>query len=316
MFTPNKKKKHSKTMKPFTILMLALLFITSCQSSDEPEVLKIPEDRSDITNDDPTNNSDDQLFKITIDDSDLAQLPEDIGGNHTAMPLSTTNANYGYYVYTPNGYLENGPEYPLLIFLHGWSPDLGNEPLEHVLSGGPPKLIETDDWNPSFPFIVVSPQLKTQYWAPDSVHQFIEYLMDTYQVNPSRIYLTGLSLGGGGCWYYVGEVDDNFAAAIVPISASGAEHLVENLKQVPIWAFHGAKDNSVAAYDYFGSVPMVKAVNDENPTVEARVTVYPSLGHDAWTATYSGNGHSYNQSFDEFKVDIYDWMLMYRKETE
>ncbi len=256
-------------------------------------------------------------FSVIIDESDLAILPEDTGGEHLAVELKDTEAPFGYYIYKPEGYAKDGPEYPLLIFLHGWSPNLGNEPLENVLSGGPPRLIESNSWNPKFPFLVVSPQLKTNYWPPFTLHTFISYLKEKYQVNADRIYLTGLSLGGGGCWYYVGEVDDHYVAAIVPISASGAPHLIENLSKVPIWAFHGGLDGTVNAYDNYGSVPLVEAINMAEPKVRARLTVYPNVGHNAWSMTYDGSGQNYaGQTYDKFELDIYEWLLGYKKSDQ
>ena len=199
--------------------------------------------------------------------------------------------------------------------MHGWSSNLGNEPLDNVLLSGPPRLIEKGKWKPKYPFIVVSPQLKAQYWVPITIHRFIQYLLETYQINANRIYLTGLSLGGGGCWYYVGEIEENYAAAIVPISASGAEYLIDNLRKAPIWAFHGGIDTTVKAYENFGSVPLVQSINNTDPIVEARVTVYPNVGHNAWTRTYDGTGRNhYNQQIDKYDVDIYEWMLSYKKE--
>ena len=293
---------------------LLILLLGGCSKTDSENVDN-PNGESDAVSDDNSGDDpQDTSFEINIDVSDLTNLPADTGGTHTPHPYGSTEAFYGHYVYTPSGYQENGLEYPLLIFLHGWNPELGDLPLDHVLSGGPPMLIENGEWDPSFPFIVATPQLLSQYWAPEHMHRFIEYLIDTYRINTKRIYLTGLSLGGGGCWYYVGEVDDNYAAAIVPISSAGAEYLVDNLKSVPIWAFHGQRDATVAFYDRFGSVQMVEAVNAANPNVRARVTLYPNLGHDAWSNTYDNSGQFHYQTYDEFKVDIYDWMLSHKKE--
>lgn len=293
----------------YAVILLLVIHGQSCDAEKDDPKIEVITPKTEIPLEEP-----DTSFEINIDTSDLSNLVEDTGGTHTAFPLSETTARFGHYVYTPSGYDETGPEYPLLIFLHGWSPSLGNEPLENAISSGPSSLIEAGQWDPTYPFIVVSPQLKTSYWQPNMVHQFIEYLTENYQINTKRIYLTGLSLGGGGCWWYVGEVDDNYAAAIVPISASGAEHLVDNLKKVPIWAFHGRKDTTVEAYTGYGSVPMVQAINQANPTTDARVTVYPNLGHNAWTTTYNGSGRDHLQLHDEYKVDIYDWMLSYKKE--
>ncbi len=287
------------------------MFLLSCESNEELGNVEIA-DTLDI--DGSTENEQEEPLEIRIDDSDLVLLPEDTGGSHTAFPLGTSSANFSHYVYTPSDYKGDGPEYPVIIFLHGWNSNLGNEPLKNVLLAGPPKLIQAGQWNPTHPFIVVTPQLTSPYWAPYEVHRFIEYLLNTYKINPNRIYLTGLSLGGGGCWYYVGEIEDHYATAIVPISASGAEYLINNLKEVPIWAFHGARDTTVEAYTSYGSFPLVEAINLTNPLVKARVTVYPNLGHDAWTTTYNGAGRDHLQLHDSFEVDIYDWMLSYKKE--
>jgi hypothetical protein len=300
----------------FRIIIIVLLLI-SCACNDDAgidnkhqnNVPDIPLDIDDDVEEEELND------EIIIDDNDLVILPEDTGGISIAYPLHTTKASFGHYVYTPGGYKPDGPDYPLLIFLHGWNPNLGNEPLKNVLSSGPSKLIAQNKWSPKHPFIVVSPQLESGYWPPYLVHRFIKYLIDTYQINVSRIYLTGLSLGGGGCWYYVGEIDDNYAAAIVPISASGAPHLVDNLRKVPVWAFHGAVDRTVEAYENYGSVPLVEAINATNPIVPAKVSVYPNVGHDAWTITYDGTGRDYfNLLYDPYSVDLYEWMLQYKKE--
>jgi len=285
--------------------MGVLLLLAGCQSEEDPAVQNPPG---------PVLPPVDTSFEVDIDDSDLVTLGVDEGGTHSAVPVDMTTGPYGYYVYQPSTYEEDGPEFPLLIFLHGWSPNLGSEPLDRVLLGGPPRLIEAGDWQPSYPMVVVSPQLTAAYWRPDLIHEFIEYLIETYQINVSRIYLTGLSLGGGGCWYYVGETDDHYATAIVPISASGAPHLIDNLSQVPSWAFHGAQDRTVEAYENFGSVPLVEAINNTNPLVPARVTVYPNSAHNAWTITYNGVGTRHEQWHDVFDVDLYDWMLSYKKE--
>lgn len=297
--------------------IIVFLLIISCGSNDDDGIdIRDQNNEPDIPLDIDDKVEEDELSdEIIIDESDLAILPEDTGGSNIAYPLGSTDAGFGHYVYTPNGYKPDGPDYPLLIFLHGWNPNLGNEPLKNVLSSGPSKLIEHNNWSPKYPFIVVSPQLKSGYWPPYLVHRFIKYLIDTYQINVNRIYLTGLSLGGGGCWFYVGEIDDNYAAAIVPISASGSPNLVDNLRKVPIWAFHGAVDRTVDAYENYGSVPMVEAINATNPVVPAKVSVYPNIGHNAWTITYDGTGKDYfNLLYDPYSVDLYEWMLQYKKE--
>jgi predicted peptidase len=172
---------------------------------------------------------------------------------------------FGHFLYTPSGYESDTSNYPLILFMHGYG-ERGDSRddatvLHKVKTWGPPKLIETGKWNPSYPFIVASLQLVTEYWASDEIHEFIEYLIKKYRMYKKRIYVTGLSQGGGGSWYYVGERDDHYAAAIVPISAHAEQYLIKNLKKVPIWAFRGDSDGLVDPYKNFGSVTMVEAIN-------------------------------------------------------
>lgn len=298
------KKLFFNSYSGFYIITLILL-ISSCTDDVEPTTQTI------ITTQTPI---------INIDSTDLKDLPEDLGGTHTAYPLDSTDAVFGHFVYTPSGYTDNGAEYPLLVFLHGYDmteyTGTDVEELNEVLTGNtPPGLIHSGEWDPSFPFIVASPKLKSYwYWRHQDIHEFIKYLIDEYQVNTKRIYLTGLSLGGGGAWYYVGERgDDNYVAAIVPISGRGEERLVSNLTNMPIWAFHGDSDTSVLPYEDYGSVPLVEAINANNPEVRARVTVFNNTGHDAWSRVYQDQFTTIVEGAS-FNVSIYDWILQYKKE--
>ena len=251
--------------------------------------------------------------------NELSSLPEDKGGINAAMPLGSTDAIFGHYIYTPSEYSNNGPKYPLILFLHG-SAERGNsetEPsqLDKVLVHGPSKLIENEQWAPPYPSIVVSPQLASGNWNANEIHDFIKYLVDNYQINTSRIYITGLSLGGIGIWGYIGNKgDESYAAAVVPICGKGNPNQAENFKNTPLWAFHGDDDQTVKAFIENGSAPMVQAINAINPTIKAKLTIYPGVGHDSWTKTYNGSGMGQESSdYDAFNMSIYEWMFQYKK---
>ncbi|MEP2025948.1 MAG: hypothetical protein ABJH98_14435 [Reichenbachiella sp.] len=304
-FSSSKKSSINNNLLPVAII-LTLLF-SSCDTSNT----EVPPTEYQDTPLQPT---------LTIDSTDLQDLPEDVGGIHVAYPLGSTDAVYGHFVYTPSGYTENGAEFPLLVFLHGWDPTeytgTDEEELNELLIGTtPPGLIQNGKWKPSFPYIVASPRLKTPwYWNHQDIHDFIKYMIDEYQINTKRIYLTGLSLGGGGTWYYIGERgDDNYVAAIVPISARGEAHIVTNLTKIPIWAFHGDSDTTVPPFENFGSVPLVEAINADNPEIKARITVFNDTGHDAWSRVYSDQFTTMTEK-TSFTVSIYDWFLQYKKE--
>ncbi len=278
------------TMKHLLILPLAIAIIfTSCSSSDPS-----PSD-------------------------DLANLPEDTGGTHTPHVLGSDASPYAYYLYTPSGYSNTGPKYPLMIFLHG-SGEKGNSQtnaanLDKILVTGVPKLIKSKTWDPKYPMLVASLQCHDDWWDANKVTKVTEFLMANYAVDTTRIYMTGLSMGGFGTWDQIAVIGSkSHITAAVPICGSGniTEANVKRASNFPIWTFHGDADNTVLpAY----SKAMVKAINDTNPPVKAKVTIYPGVGHDSWTMTYNGSGMGKEDpSFDAFNMDIFEWMLQYKKE--
>ncbi len=270
---------------------------------------------------DVAKNNNDPKKSIVLDPSysDLLDLPVDEGGEHTPHLLtSESNAGYGYYAYMPGGYEENELAYPLLLFLHG-SGEIGvqgfPELLDKVLVNGPPMLIESENWKPRFPSLVVSPQSQG-FWSAESIQRFIDYLIENYRVNTQRIYITGLSMGGRGCWEYEGKMgDDSYAAALVPICGWGEPAYGENLVYAPIWAFHGAEDSVVKPFDNNGSFQMVQVINDKNPKFKAKLTIYPDVGHNSWEQTYDSSGMgTESANYDPFDMNVYDWLFQFRLE--
>lgn len=247
--------------------------------------------------------------------NDLQALPSDTGGEQKAINLNEENI-YGHYRYLPGGYKAEGPGYPLIVFLHG-SGEKGNsqlhpEDLLKVLRNGPPQLISNKQWHPQYPAIVVSPQCHENWWNPKKIHEFITYLVEKLNVNPNRIYLTGLSMGGFGTFSYVEAYGDlSYAAAVVPICGGGNPEQSGAFVHTPLWAFHGDADKTVLPQ---GSIDMVNAINEMAPQVKAKLTIYPEVGHDCWTMTYDGTGMGKESKvFDPFNEDIYTWMFQYKK---
>lgn len=181
-------------------------------------------------------------------------------------------------------------KFPLLLFLHG-SGERGDD-ISKVKIHGPPKLI---DQGRDFPFIVASPQLPSgARWEAEALSGLLEALVDETPANPDRIYVTGLSLGGHGTWALAAAHPERIAA-IAPISGAGAPITAGALKDMPIWSFHGALDDIV---EPGRNISMVEAVNKSGGA--ARLTLYPDLGHDAWTRTYDN-------------PELYDWLLTHRQ---
>lgn len=197
----------------------------------------------------------------------------------------------GYLTWLPGDYRhDRHKKYPLIIFLHG-SGERGND-LEKVKAWGPPSFVES---RPDFPFIVISPQCPdNQWWDTKDLDQMLSRLLRKYRIDKDRMYLTGLSMGGFGTWQWAIDKPDRFAA-IAPVCGGGNPIFAEDLKNLPIWAFHGADDPVVPVK---GTTEMVEAINKAGGN--AKMTIYPGVGHDSWRNAYA----------DE---NLYKWFLEHSK---
>lgn len=203
-----------------------------------------------------------------------------------------------YLLYLPDGYARSRQHYPLMLFLHG-AGERGND-VEKVKLHGPPKLIAQNARK--FPFVVVSPQCPDQdWWSSDTqvaaLDGLINEIVSHYRIDPDRIYVTGLSMGGFGTWRLAAQFPDRFAA-IAPICGRGDPQTAPKISRLPIWVFHGADDPVVPPT---GSSDMVDALRKAGSDV--KFTVYPKTGHDSWTKTYENE-------------ELYDWLLQQRRSAK
>lgn len=197
-----------------------------------------------------------------------------------------------YLQYLPEGYSDNEDSpWPLLVFLHG-AGERGSD-LEKLKLHGPPKLIEQGK---DFPFIIISPQTPlNSWWRGETVAWIIQEIVQELNVDKSRIYLTGLSMGGFGTWDTAMRFPHLFAA-IAPICGGGDVSMVHNLKNMPVWNFHGEKDNVVKIESSDLLVNKLKETN-----TDVKYTIYPEAFHDSWTVTYENE-------------ELYEWLLSHSKE--
>lgn len=225
---------------------------------------------------------------------------------HMPRPLGSTAAGQGFYEYLPPGYSET-EAYPLLIFIHGLGENgNGDSELDKVLNNGPPRLINNDSWGQQQPFIVLSPQRSGGGCTSSAqIEDFIDFALDHYAVDVSRIYLTGLSCGAIGSWNYAGQNIASRIAAMVPIAGNGNPAFNSagcSLGTLPIWAFHGDADSTVGPGGTTGPINSLLACNDP-VAFDSRMTIYPGVGHNSWRRTYDlSAGH-----------DIYSWLLMHQR---
>ncbi|UCF85486.1 MAG: prolyl oligopeptidase family serine peptidase [Desulfobacteraceae bacterium] len=204
----------------------------------------------------------------------------------------TKTVSCDYLLFLPEDYSKKRQLWPLMLFLHG-AGERGSD-LEKVKVHGPPKIVEN---RKDFPFILVSPQCPEGDWWTEKVEVLINLVDDIvarYEVDKKRIYLTGLSMGGYGTWALASAYPDRFAA-IAPICGEGSRIMSLKLKDIPIWVFHGAKDEVVPLKE---SEEMVNAIRNSGGDV--KFTIYPNAGHDSWTESYNN-------------PKLYDWFLEHSK---
>jgi predicted peptidase len=212
-------------------------------------------------------------------------------------------------LYAPPSYAER-ESWPLLLFLHGYG-ECGDGDFAKLRIHGPIKLAEARG---DFDFVVLSPQSPDPLqglavesmtpdqrfqkiidaWDPNVLMEVVRKVQKNAKIDPQRIYVSGLSMGGFGTWRLCGTYPDWFAAA-VPICGGGKKEFGSGLKEVPVWAFHGAKDSIVPLSE---SEVMVEAVQEAGGDV--KLTVYPEAEHDSWTLTYQN-------------PEVYRWLLGHRK---
>jgi predicted peptidase len=215
-----------------------------------------------------------------------------VSSQHLAMKMevSVLEDSLQYLLYLPGSYTGSERSWPLLVFLHG-SGESGSD-IHLVEKNGPPMLIEQGE---KFPFIVTSPQCHgNERWSVEVLEEFLDNLLQRYRIDTARVYLSGLSMGGEGTWNWAKAHPGRFAA-IAPVCGWADTIGIASIKELPVWVFHGAKDEVVPLYE---SQRMVDALKEMG--CDVRFTIYPEAGHDAWTETYEN-------------PEFYKWMLKQKR---
>ena len=224
----------------------------------------------------------------------LAQT-RDVFTTRTEHPITVH-----FLLFLPRDYgVDPAKRWPMILFLHG-AGERGDD-LELVKKHGPPKIVEK---MPDFPFIVVSPQCPSdESWSNEVLNALLDHALASWAVDPQRVYLTGLSMGGYGSWSLAQESPERFAA-VVPICGGGTPVQArvygdspkgKALQALPFWAFHGARDPIV---DPSESARMVEALRTIG--CEVKYTIYPEAGHDSWV-----------QAYDD--PELYAWLLSHNR---
>jgi predicted peptidase len=209
--------------------------------------------------------------------------------------------SYHYQVYVPVDYASK-PSWPAILFLHG-AGERGDDGLFQTQVGLGAAIRQNSS---RYPAIVVLPQVpRDSQWVGTPADMAVAALQQTmreFHIDPSRVYLTGLSMGGHGTWYVAYRHPELFAA-VVPIcgwvrdfpqfrgsqpvvpdadSASTMPKLVQRLGKTPIWIFHGEVDRVVNVNGSREPAAALKAAG-----ADVRYTELLGLDHNSWDAAYA-----------------------------
>ena len=203
-----------------------------------------------------------------------------------------------YQVYVPPAYDGQG-SLPMILFMHG-SGERGSDGLKQTQIGMPSQIRWHRDW---FNAIVVMPQCPDDSVfrgvVADAAFAALEKSVTEFHGDRGRLYVTGLSMGGYGVWQEIVDHPGVFAAAVAVsggltpsadmdnlyVSVKGADPyaaVAAATKGLPIWIFHGAKDDVVPTVQ---ARKLVQAMRDAGSDV--KYTEYPDVGHGAWDPAYA-----------------------------
>jgi hypothetical protein len=207
---------------------------------------------------------------------------------------------YPYIAYTPQEYnTDSLKKWPLIIFLHGGS--RRGFDLKKLYADGIPDQIYRGR---EFPFIIIAPQCPEHIrWSTDNwFENLYKEVIYKYRIDTNRVYLTGFSLGGSGTWYIAARYRDKFAA-IAPMSGF-TSHMdfidknINNLIDMPIWAFHGKIDDVVPFEE---TERIIKKLEGKNKNL--RFSAEPEVGH-------------WNNWLVYPNQELYDWFLKFDKRSK
>lgn len=224
-------------------------------------------------------------------------------------------------VYPANYDPDREEKYPMIVMLHGagesgrlWSGNYNYPNTDarfdnnaiNIAHGGQAHLNAVNR-NPtlsnSFPGIIIWPQASyngawESGWQGGAESQnarmvtsTIEWLLETKNIDPDRIYMHGLSNGAKGTWDYAAKRPDLFAA-ILPMAGVGSDNTAMSLvlNTMPLWLFQGGTDTNPRPQ---AAVDAIAALQAQGGT--PRYTLYPTLGHGVWNTAYA-------------EADFFPWM--------
>lgn len=273
---------------------------------------------------------------VAIEQVRIVRVIDNAAENFSRRPLGSTIANFGYLEHLPTDYGQTTSEKPpLLIYLHGGGGNLEftntSDPtlaLDAVINNyGVPKIIEDGQWDDTLPFVVLAPQLGG---VPSSGYKarldaFVDYAVYTYDIDISRVYLTGYSQGGFLSAVYAKDFPDKIAAVAAVSSAFSSElqPLPDNfcdIERVPVWFFHATNDEVISFVNTF---QVYNAILDNcQPGILPKLSLVIGGEHAIHHAVFNlealvgGFAEAvYDARFEPYETSVYQWLLSHSLEN-
>ena len=196
-----------------------------------------------------------------------------------------------YRLFVPRRY-NKSRQYPLVLWLHGGA-GRGQDNLKQISGGNTSgSHVWTMPGNQAVhPCFVFAPQCaENGNWTTDEpvksgrplqlALEALAELQTKFSIDAARLYVTGQSMGGFGTWAVICEHPDLFAAAI-PVCGGGDATQASKLSRLPVWAFHGEKDEAVSVER---SRSMIAAMREAGGT--PKYTEYKGAGHVIWNDVF------------------------------
>ncbi len=274
----------------------------------------------------------DSSGKSAMEKVRVVRVFDDSPSTMNLRPHGTTASHLGYIESLPADYgLDEDQRYGLFIFNHGNGSSVessSSDPalaLQTIIRGfGPAAMQQNGKWDSSLPIISLSPQMGGVGDGDEleRLDAFIDYAVNTYPIDRSKIYITGWSQGGFLSLLYAAEYPQRVAAVVsiaggFPANPNEQPDDVCSLENTPVWAFHGDQDDVVSVQS---SIDAVDYLNQNcQMQILPRLTVFQDQGHFVHHSVYaldamSGGtqGISSDPSYDAYDISLYDWLFQYQ----
>lgn len=179
---------------------------------------------------------------------------------------------YNFWLYVPHDYAETLERTPVIIFLHGAS--LCGSDMRRSLRYGPMHALNLGR---EIPAMIITPQNPGGAWKPEKINNILEWVLDNYPSDWTRVYVLGMSLGGYGTMDFCGTYPEKIAAGMA-LCGGCLLRDVQGLGYLPFWILHGTADRAVGVDQ---SKKVVRALQEAGNDKMLRFDWLPGASHGA-----------------------------------